>query len=47
MSTSAMIDPGNGVDANFFLRYWRMSSSSVGWNLNPGGKLDCGFFMLI
>ncbi|URE47776.1 hypothetical protein MUK42_14981 [Musa troglodytarum] len=37
---SGMMEAGNGHEKTFVLRYCTTSSSSVGWNLNPGGSLS-------
>ena len=42
-STSGMMEDGNGEEKTFLLRYWTTSSSSVGWNLKPGGSLKTPF----
>lgn len=39
-----MIEAGKGEERTFLLRYWTTSSSSVGWNRNPGGNLRTPFF---
>lgn len=39
-----MIEAGKGEERTFLLRYWTTSSSSVGWNRNPGGNLSTPFF---
>lgn len=42
-SASGMIEAGNGKDSTLRLRYCTTSSSSVGWNLKPGGNLSTPF----
>lgn len=43
-STSGMMDAGKGQDWALRFKYCTTSSSSVGWNLNPGGSLRTPFF---
>lgn len=42
---SGMTAAGNGQEKAFLLRYCTTSSSSVGWNLKPGGSLTIPFLM--
>lgn len=36
---SGMIEAGNGSENTLHFKYWKTSSSSVGWKRKPGGNL--------
>lgn len=43
LKMSGMMEAGSGDDEILDLRYWKTSSSSVGWNRKPGGSLMIPF----